>query len=294
MQIRITQIQRFSLHDGPGVRTVVFFKGCPLDCRWCHNPETKQPRPQLLFSACRCIHCGACVQACPYGCHTVQAGRHSFDSTLCTACGGCTAACLPRALEMCGRELSPHEIIETVARDLPFYGEDGGLTLSGGEPMAQPEGVFALLELAKKRGIGTCIETCGFFPEKYVQPLMEGCGHILWDVKDTNSARHRANTGVPAEPILENLRRAAAWAPEKITLRCIILRGVHDRPSYIADIIALARSLGIKKAQLLPFHPFGEGKLAALGLQREPMGREYIPDESILAALQKQLDKGLC
>lgn len=283
----VTNIQRFCVHDGPGVRTTVFFKGCPLSCRWCHNPETQKKHIQPQVEALRCVGCGLCEKVCPAGCHRFSDGKHSFDNADCTLCMACLA-CPVLAIRPCGREMAVSSILDEVLKDRAFYGETGGITLSGGEPMAQPEAALALLRAAKAAGITTCMETCGQFDEKFIKPLCAVCDTLLWDVKDTNSARHKAYTGVGNERILKNLSLAAEEGAA-IILRCILVKGVNDERAHVENLLALARKTGAEKIDFLPFHPMGNGKAAAVGNHgMPPMGKEHIPDAEFLAWCRQQ------
>lgn len=286
----VTNIQRFSVHDGPGIRTTVFLKGCPLHCRWCHNPETWKRQPEIQLTPPFCIGCGACAAVCPNGCHRLAADSHTFDSAACIGCGACIAACPAGALEWCGQRQTVRQILDTVQRDSAFYGQQGGITLSGGEPLAQPEFALALLRGARERGIGTAVETSGFFSPDYVEPLCAACDWLLWDIKDTDPDRHQANTGADPHPMWENLRRAAQIKAAAITLRCPIIRGVNDTSKHILAVKTLAVELGISRIRLLPFHPFGNAKRTAMGYtDAERMGREYIPAPEQMTQLQQLL-----
>ncbi len=266
MKHTVTDIQRFCIHDGPGIRTTVFLKGCPLNCFWCHNPETKKAVPQLMYHESRCIGCRACL-ACENGVHSEAVGLHTVNFESCTACGRCAELCPTKALTIVGIQMESSEIIDIVLKDTAFYGETGGLTISGGEPMLHPEACMELLSLAKSYGLNTAIETCGYFDEAYIEALCSVTDCFLWDIKDTNDARHKANTGVSNEKILRNLRLVDRYNVP-IILRCIMLEGINmneEHTSNINDILAsLKNGVGI---DWLPYHPFGRSKAEAIGIK---------------------------
>ena len=274
--MRVTEIQRFCMHDGPGVRTTVFLKGCPLRCRWCHNPETQSAGQQILYDAARCIGCGACATVCPVGAHRLGEDSHAYNRTGCTACARCADACPTGALAPAMREMTEEEILAVVERDRAFYGEEGGVTLSGGEPMAQPEAALRLLRLCRERGVGTAVETCGCFDPAYLPALAEAADLLLWDFKDGNDARHRENTGASGLPLTRGLIEADARGAESV-LRCILLRGVNMEEGHYRAIAALWSKLRrCRTVELLPYHPFGGAKRRLLGEADD--GREdWIP-----------------
>ena len=280
MKIPVTNIQRFCMHDGPGVRTVVFLAGCPLSCRWCHNPETQSREVQLLYYEKKCIGCTACAEVCQSHAHIFEAvhtdnitpmptdihiSAHTIDRTRCTACLACIDACPTGALEPSYRLMEISEIADLVERDRAFMGTKGGITLSGGEPLYNPEAALELLAECRRRGIGTAVETCGCFDPKYLPRLVELCDLFLWDYKDSHDARHRANTGVPLEPIVDNLLLADSLGA-RTQLRCIIIKGVNLDEQHLDNIASLYHRLkhcsGVK---LLPYHSYGNSKLSALG-----------------------------
>jgi glycyl-radical enzyme activating protein len=273
---RITGIQRFCIHDGPGIRTTVFLKGCPLRCVWCHNPETQQAGPQLGFTASSCIGCGSCLPACPRGAQRLVDGIRSLDRPSCTACGGCAAACPTGALELVGRQATVADVIAEVERDRPFYLQSGGgMTLSGGEPLAQPDFATALLEAARAAGLHTCVETCSQVDPAVLDRVLPLVDLFLCDLKETDPVRHRTWTGVGNERILANLRRLHA-ARAHMRLRCPLIPGLNDREDHFAGIAALARSMpGIEGIEVMPFHRLGEGKRTRFGLDDGPLcGRQ--------------------
>lgn len=279
LTLPVTAVQRFCMRDGPGVRTTVFLKGCPLSCLWCHNPETRRREAELMVYPARCVGCLSCVPVCPTGARRVDsAGAVTYDRTLCVACGACAEACCAEALLPAAREMTVADLAELVARDAAFYGETGGLTLSGGEPMAHPDGALALLRACREQGMTTAVETCGYFSPALLPPLAEAAHLLLWDVKDTDSARHFAHTGVPCEPILDNLR-AADRLGATTRLRCILVAGVNTDEAHYAALADLWESLShCEGVELLPYHAYGGAKALPLGLPDNGR-REWIPTE---------------
>jgi pyruvate formate lyase activating enzyme len=262
----VTDIKRFAVHDGPGIRTTVFLKGCPLRCQWCHNPETIDPRPQVLYLPHKCIACGRCAAACPEH-HSVEGGRHVYTRAEgCPACFEAAAACPSGALAVAGRTMSVTEVMDEVRRDRPFYDESGGgLTLSGGEPTAQPDFALALLAAARAEGISTCLDTSGAGAWARLERFVPLVGVFLYDFKVADPESHRRLVGPDNRGILENLRRLAA-AGARIHLRCPLVPGVNDDDGHLAAIARLAEDVpGIKEVHLLPYHAIGRGKWAAIG-----------------------------
>ena len=266
MKGRIFQIQRFSIQDGPGIRTTVFLKGCPLQCLWCHNPESRSPKRQLFFSPAQCIGCGECFERCPQHAHQMENGVHALDREACVACGVCTEHCYTGALEMVGRDVTVEEVLAEVLKDRPFYETSGGgMTLSGGEPLAQFEFSRAILTAARASGLHTCVETSGFAPFANLSALLPLVDLFYIDCKETDPARHLEYTGVPRAPIVENLTRLDALGAVT-TLRCPIIPGLNAREDHFQGIVALANRLQhVKEVQLLPYHPLGRSKLERLG-----------------------------
>lgn len=272
----VSDIQRFCTHDGPGIRTTVFLKGCPLRCRWCHNPETQAPKPQVLFSALRCLNCGKCAAACPSGAHTCGENGHSFRGEVCGACMRCIRVCGGMALEASGRYMSAVEVIDEVVMDAAFYGDAGGLTVSGGEPMQQWEFAAELLGLARRSGISTCIETCGFADPEAFGRLAGSCDLFLWDIKDTDPDRHREYTGVSPELIHQNLRFVDSLERPTL-LRCLLVRGVNTDSRHAERVASIYHSLTFcRGVELLPYHPMGGSKMTQLGYADNGR-RDWIP-----------------
>jgi pyruvate formate lyase activating enzyme len=235
-------IQRFSTEDGPGIRTTIFFKGCPLHCRWCHNPEGLSPRPELMWYDIRCIGARACLTACPVGALELMPQGMCVNRQGCTACGACVDACPAGALEVIGRDWTPEELLIEVQRDAAFYDTSGGgVTLSGGEPLAQPDFVLAFCRLCKEAGLHVALDTCGAVSWSYYQPVLPFVDLVLYDLKVWDEDRHRAATGASNAAILDNARRIAA-AGLPIWVRTPII------PGYTADganVAALAEFIAV-------------------------------------------------
>lgn len=263
----IFHLQRFSLFDGPGVRTVVFLKGCPLRCVWCHNPEGFAPEPQILYHAARCIGCGDCGTVCRNGAHVFVQGVHGYDRSLCNGCGACAAVCCTQALSLVGKEMSVDEVMAQVRKDEPFYRESGGgVTLSGGEPLLQADFAIALLRACKERGLSTCVETCGMADAGKLVQAARFTDLFYYDYKATGEEMHRKLCGAPQAPILENLARLEALGP-RVALRCPMVPGANLCREHILGIAGTARQYScIYEVQLEPFHRLGLGKAEKLGI----------------------------
>jgi glycyl-radical enzyme activating protein len=264
-------LQRTSLHDGPGIRTAVFLKGCPLHCVWCHNPESQSGTKEISFRPEVCVACGACASACTRGAHRIAAGAHHFDRALCQLCGKCADACLSEALKMAGREYTVEGIMSEVRRDALYYRRSGGgVTLTGGEPMLQPEFALELLNAARAEGIHTCLETCGWASQRAYENVLPFVDLFLFDYKATDPEIHRRLTGVSNDLILANLdflyRQGA-----NVQLRCPLVPGVNDAPEHLAGIAAVSKKYPrIETVELLPYHNLGNVKYERYG-QVNPM-----------------------
>ena len=268
----IFNIQKFSINDGPGIRTTVFMKGCPLDCLWCHNPESKSRKSELFFDSRKCVGCRSC-EVCPYGCHVFTDTEHIFNREKCIACGKCVTECYTNALELVGTEKSVEEIIAEVMKDEAFYeNSGGGMTLSGGEPMFQFNFTYELLKRAKENGLHTCIETCGFAKWEQYEKIAELVDIFLFDYKETDPGKHKEFTGVTNELILENLKKLDEKGC-KTVLRCPIIPGLNDTDEHFTGIAKTANSLrNVLEINVEPYHPLGKGK-------SEMLGKEYFSDD---------------
>ena len=261
------------MHDGPGVRTTVFFKGCPLRCEWCHNPETQKAEPEILFYEGKCVGCGTCREVCPTGAHAGSV----IDREICRVCGKCAQTCPTGALELCGAYMTVGEILETVGRDRAFYGEHGGVTLSGGEPLAQ-SGSVDLLKECRGRGFNTAVDTCGFADTDTLLEAAQYTDLFLWDIKDTDAERHEKYTGAPLSPILENLG-AANEAGARIRLRCILVKGVNTDEEHYGRLAQIARGIkNLDGVDIIPYHAYAGTKATFIG--RRDNGRvDRIPSQ---------------
>ena len=277
----VFDIEKFAIHDGPGIRTAVFFKGCPLHCLWCHNPESQSPRPEIFFNSEKCIGCGWCFQNCPEQCHVMEDGNHMFKRDKCRRCGVCTEKCYAGALEVAGKEMSAEEVMAEVMKDKVFYEtSNGGMTLSGGEPMAQFSFCKELLSLAKKNGLHTAIETCGYAPWDEYEQILPLVDLFLFDVKATSPEKHKEFTGVDNILIRNNLDKLAA-AGAKIVLRCPLIPGVNDDDEHLDAIGALAERIRPLEVNVEPYHPLGVNKSKRLGRAPDYDNSEFTPDEKV-------------
>lgn len=275
----IFNIQRFCVNDGPGIRTTVFLKGCPLNCLWCHNPESKSPNPELFFNPEKCVGCRRCEAACPESCHSFGEGGHIFDRGACTVCGRCAAVCPEGALEIVGRRVSTKEVMAEVLRDRVFYsGSGGGLTLSGGEPLYQYDFSLELLKMAKENGLHTCVETSGFVTQEKIIKIAAYTDIFLYDCKETDPVRHKEFTGVSNTQIIDNLFCVDKMGAG-IILRCPIIPGYNDRQEHLENIGRLAEKLeNIRQIEVEPYHPLGKSKAFLLAKEYAPGDLES-PDE---------------
>lgn len=262
----VFDIKKFAIHDGPGIRTTVFLKGCPLHCLWCHNPESQEKAAEIFFTPHKCIGCGYCVKVCPTHSHRFTEKEHLFNRDTCRRCGLCTEQCYAQALETAGKEMSVDEVLAEVLKDKPFYDTSlGGMTISGGEPMAQFAFTRDLLQAAKQAGLHNCLDTCGFTAYEHYRQIKDDVDLFLYDIKETDSAKHREFTGVDNRLILENLHQLDSAGAASI-IRCPIVPGYNDREDHFANIGKLAQSLQhVQEITIHPYHPLGKSKNERLG-----------------------------
>lgn len=282
----VFNIQHFSVHDGPGIRTVIFMKGCMLSCAWCHNPEGKGYSPELSFDAARCVGCGQCV-VCPNGAHTFDSVHH-FDRTKCVVCGKCADHCPVGALEVIGREYTIDELLSEVAKDDIFYGNDGGVTISGGEPFVQADDLVGLLKALKTAGYNTSVETSGCASSEDLRRAAEFCDLFLYDLKVGEKSSEYV--GVDFEKLSAGLDVLDETNTD-VRLRCPIIPGVNEDIAHIRLVARVAEAHhSVKSVELEPYHPLGLRKYKNIGSEAAYLHDKKLAPE-ILTELMKQLQK---
>lgn len=278
------------MNDGPGIRTTVFLKGCPLACAWCHNPESQSASPDLLHFDALCIRCGACAAICPTGCIDVGAQGWRIDRTRCTLCGACVEACPTRALVLEGRTISDDELLERLLVDREFYRESGGgVTFSGGEPLLQAADLSLVLPRLKAEGIHVAVETAGCVEFKAFERILSDVDLLLFDVKAMDPSAHRNATGEGNPRILENLERLAGKGKD-IVVRVPVIPGFNDTARILGAIADHVAGLGLPRLDLLPFHPLASGKYAAMG-RRDRMAGVPAPGQARMEELLRTLSR---
>ncbi|MBQ3276413.1 MAG: glycyl-radical enzyme activating protein [Oscillospiraceae bacterium] len=261
----IFNIQRYSIHDGCGIRTILFLKGCPLHCPWCSNPESQSSAPEITFAKDKCIGCGYCVKECGTGALALDQGRISLRRDLCSKCGKCTGACYAHALEMAGQTITVEEAFEEIEKDALFYkASKGGVTLSGGEPLMQIDFATALLKKCKENGIDTAIETTGYQKWEDIEKIAPYIDTFLYDIKLFDGEKHRRITGVHNDLILENAAKITAIG-KTLVVRVPVIPGVNDDLENLRATVRFAASIRAAGVNLLPYHRLGENKYGLLG-----------------------------
>ncbi len=267
----ITNIQRFSIHDGDGIRTTVFFKGCPLHCTWCHNPETQQYKKQILTDPEKCTGCASCVRVCPQGAVHLEGGKETTDRMICDGCGTCTEYCILNLRETAGKEYEIKNLVKELKKDEIFYEQSGGgVTLSGGEVLSvDMDYIEALAKELVRQGITVTVDTCGHVPYENFQRLLPYVSAFLYDIKAMDSEIHKQYTGVDNTLILENLKKLSSDAKRKakIYIRIPVIKGVNAEDAEMEAIAGWLKAQRIQASQvnLLPYHNTGSSKYGRLG-----------------------------
>lgn len=283
----VFDIQRFSIHDGPGIRTTVFFKGCSLQCFWCHNPEGISPRPQIQYYPDKCIGCGGCYEVCSQKDKLSAENPLVYNREVCIVCGQCVSVCYAEARVLAGKEMTVDQVVEEVLRDRIFYtSSHGGVTLSGGDPLVQPDFAAAILERCKSEGLHTAIETAGNYAWRVAEKVLPYTDLVMMDIKHMDPEKHRQCTGVSNERILESAHRYTAL-DKPILFRIPVIPTVNDTPeevhaiaSFVRELVEERANLGIAapiQLELLPFHRLAGNKYRSLGMDDRSGSLEVIP-----------------
>ncbi len=281
----VSNIQHFCVNDGDGIRTTIFFKGCPLDCAWCHNPETKSYQKQLLYYPTKCFNCQKCLQVCLNQVHSFSP-LHQLNRENCIACGKCCQTCFASALEMSGEEYTVEKLVEIVLQDQAFYDKKGGVTLSGGEPLCQDDKLLQLIEALKEKNIHIAVETCGYFNASILDKIVSKIDLFLYDIKDTDTKRHKKYTGVNNQKILDNLKKIDQLHG-KTRLRCILVNGINTNIEHYESVAQIAKQLKhCEGVEWIAYHAYGGTKATFLGL--EDNGNEnWIPSKNQIEEAKK-------
>lgn len=294
----VTNISRCSLHDGPGIRTVVYLKGCGLRCQWCHNPETLSARVEILYAPVKCIHCGRCITLCPEH-HQIQGNDMVYLRDGCIRCGKCADGCPSGALNLCGEDMTAQQVFAQVVKDQHYYlSSGGGVTLSGGECLLHPDFSAELLRLCRQEGIHTVIETALYVPWDHVEKVLPFIDLIYADLKLADSKKHRAYTGQDNVLILENMDRLSRLSTPMV-LRIPLIPGVNDSVSDMADFARVISSLGeaVREVELLRYNNLAESKYQISGRTYHSFGNEpqsFEKMDELKAALQAGLPERIC
>lgn len=293
MKLHLFDIQRFSVQDGPGIRTTVFLKGCSMRCKWCHNPESLEPKENLLYYNEKCIGCRLCEEVCPFHVHRQQKGTHVLERNQCTLCGRCVDVCPQTALEIAGYWMEQEELLKKVRRDREFYkASGGGVTFSGGEPLLQTKALRAVLQQLRADEIPTAIETCSHVSWESYEGLLENTDLWICDLKAVTPQLHWKGTGCYNDRILENLTRLSVQANSQIWIRVPLIPGFNDTLEETEKIADFIETLGpsVKRVEVMSYHDTGRTKYRALGWEY-PMGERKTMTREDAAPFRKRLER---
>ncbi len=286
----VFNVEKYAIHDGPGIRTTVFFKGCPLRCWWCHNPEGQDQCLELVYRHARCISCGECITSCTKGAVSYISKKVIIDRKRCTACGACAKKCPTEALSIVGREMSVSHVMKLLERDMPFYSEScGGVTFSGGEPLQQPEFLEVLTDECSRKDIDTVLDTSGYAPSKVVERFCGKVDLFLYDIKLMHSSKHKKYTGMSNKLILENAHRIAR-SESKLAISIPIIPRINDDEANLEETGRFLASLkSVEYVSLLPYHKMGIDKYKNLGKPYR-LNRTQTPSNQELQTIKKRLE----
>ena len=287
-QLFISQLQRFSIHDGPGIRLTVFLKGCNLRCAWCHNPETQKNKPELQYLEARCRFCADCVKTCAHGARSIENGKMVFRQERCILCGTCADQCFADALIIAGRWMGIEQIIKTAKKDADIYDHYGGITFSGGEPLLAGEALVNALKLAKDNHLHTAVDTAGNVPWEMLEEILPYTDLFLYDVKAVRNSIHRKYTGVDNQRILDNLIFLTR-KKTKVWIRIPLIHKVNDQREDIAAFEEYYEKLGrVEHVDLLPYHAYGTYKARSLQMEEKTF---ETPQGEYLRLIEERLQK---
>jgi pyruvate formate lyase activating enzyme len=288
----IFDIQRYSIHDGPGIRTLVFFKGCPLRCKWCQNPESIGREREIAFFANKCIGCGECAKACPRGAIVFEEGKR-INRALCDRCGKCTETCYAEALMAIGKEYDVPSLLDVVERDRPFYRQSGGgVTVSGGEPTVQISFLLEFLKASKAANLHTVMETCGMCAWERLENLLPFLDMVYFDLKLVDPEEHKLLTGSDNRRILDNARRLLDNTVE-VVFRVPLIPGITATEENLSKIRNLLGKFNQDRVHLLPYHKMGESKLERIDSMLKPLNLQPLADEEIAGIESKFEAEGI-
>jgi len=287
MEATIVNVQKYSVHDGPGIRTTIFFKGCPLKCWWCHNPESLNPSEEIVQCSEKCTGCGRCVSKCSEDAIHIKNGDPFVELEKCKLCGKCAEFCISEAREHIGKVVSVGDIMDKIKKDIIFYEESGGgVTFSGGEPLMHSEFLNETLKRCKVLGINTTVDTCGYAAWERFEKIQDKVDLFLYDLKIFNDEKHIKYTGVSNAVILENLKKLSDLGKD-IYIRMPIIRGINDDDEHIDGSVDFISKLNIKQVNILPYHRFGMDKYQKLSMSYKLSGDEKPLDKTIDKIVKK-------